>query len=139
MSNIDWVSTSLRISSSKLTTSEISKVLNLEPLIHYKKGELMSSRNPKSQKFKENLCIYENIAKKSDDLEMHLKKIGLFIKNNENKLKELITNCEIDVYCGISYNGGQGGIVLNSEILKKLASIPIEIIFDLYFEEDEDT
>ncbi len=136
MKNVNWISTSIRISSSKLTASDITKLLGKKSSRCYKEGELMSPRNPNSKKYEQNLWIYEVDTEQTDDLKSNFDALNVFIKSNEKHFKELLVDCQMDVFCGISYKGEQGGIMLSTETLKTLSSIPIEIVFDLYFEDD---
>jgi hypothetical protein len=39
---------------------------------------------------------------------------------------------ELDWFCLIGFEGGQGGVLLPADLLVRLASLPIELNLDLY-------
>ena len=122
----------LRIHSMALRPEEISAILKSRPSQSFAKGEKMSPRNPLSAIFEENLWMLESELEASQPLEIHILWLADFIEQRLTAVKGLMRTCEIDIFCKYSSANGQGGFILEAEVMKRLASIPIDIIFDIY-------
>lgn len=127
-----WNVASLRISSNILSAVEITNIMGLSPTSFRIKGELMSKRNPKSQKHGLNLWILDSGLPDCNDIEEHLKKLGSLIESKIFELQSLEDKCEMDIFCGITLKGGQNTLLLTSEIIKKISLIPLDLVFDIY-------
>lgn len=127
-----WNVASLRISSNILSAVEITNIIGLSPTSFRVKGELMSKRNPKSQKHGLNLWILDSGLPDCNDIEEHLKKLGSLIESKIFELQSLEDKCEMDIFCGITLKGGQNTLLLTSEIIKKISLIPLDLVFDIY-------
>jgi len=125
-------SATLRIHSSTLSPGEISSRLKTPPTQSFLKGEKMSPRNPSSATSEENLWTLESRETESISLEAHILWLADFIEQSLPALKSLLTDCEIDIFCGYSSLTGQGGFTLDAEVMKRLSEIPIDITFDIY-------
>lgn len=123
-------SITLRIQSGVLLTEEISQVLQMSPTKSHSKGERMSSRNPLSAVYEENLWLLEFAEK--DSLDELFVEVGDFIQKNQNLLLTLAEKCSLDLFCGYSPKESQDSFSLDHKTLQKIASVPIDIIFDVY-------
>lgn len=128
-----WETVSFRISSSELKATEITDLLGHIPSQSFERGELMSPRNPKSQTRDLSVWILESGLDSSEVLKRHLMILLEFIEKKEHQLSDLKGKCEFDIICGYSLKS-QGSIVFDSEIIKRLSILPLNIIFDLYAE-----
>ena len=127
-----WNVASLRISSNIISVEEITNIIGLSPTRFHIKGELMSKRNPKSQKHGSNLWILDSGLPDSNDIEKHLNKLGSLIESKLSELQSLEDKCEIDISCGTTFKSGQNTLLLSSEILKKISLLPLDLVFDVY-------
>jgi hypothetical protein len=125
-----WATVTLRIHSKKITVQEITAFLEAQPTRTFEKGQLMSPRNPQSVSFEENLWLLE--IEEGATLEEQLQKITDFIEQKLPRFQQLETSCEVDIFCGYFLENEQGGFVIESQIIKKLAVLPVNIIFDIY-------
>ena len=131
--NIDrWSSAAFRILSEKKSISDICNILNTQPTRFYLKGDSYSKRNPKSKIFEENVWILESELGDQEPLEAHIEYFLLFLKKNEDSIKNLQTECEFAIMCAYSSESGQGGFTLNHEILREITMFPVDLSINLY-------
>jgi hypothetical protein len=116
---------------------EITTTLELEPTTSHDKGTPISKRNPNSKLRQHSVWILESGMARTEPLESHIEKLALLLKENESTFIQLSSSCEIDIFCGISSENGQGGFALEASLLKKLTAIPVNLIFDLYISENQ--
>lgn len=132
-SNSDHSSTAvLRIASRKKSIEEISNILNARPTDSFVKGQPYSRRNPNSKKREENLWLLESGLNTHEPLELHIKQLLSFIRKKAQLVKELQSECEIDIVCSFSSEIGQGGFTLDHELLKELTKNSLELVVNLY-------
>jgi hypothetical protein len=129
---------SLRISSKTLTAADITTTLGIEPTRQHEKGTPFSSRNPRSRLREASSWLLESDLSRSEPLEAHLEKLATLIEEKISQLKYLMTACQIDIFCGLFSESGQAGCVLNSLVIKRLAVLPIDIVFDCYVSSPEE-
>ncbi len=132
----NWNKADLRINSMELSSIEISRILNINPTESAEKGQLMSPRNPKSQKRDCSIWILNSGLPDLEPLENHLNILLSFIENKQKELNILKEKCDMDIFCGLSLKGKQGGFSLGLGIIKKLSFFPIAVTFDIYIEEE---
>jgi Domain of unknown function (DUF4279) len=132
MNNQNWSVASLRISSSVVGSAKISSILGIEPTIAYEKGTPLSHRNPKSKLREQTIWLLESGLDSSVSLERHIEHLVKIVENKINLFKELAHSCEMDLSCGFSSKAGQGGLVLESHLLQRMALIQLDFILDLY-------
>ena len=133
----EWKSASLRIASSILSKSEITDILNQKPSRAFDRGELMSPRNPSSQKRESALWILESGLPDASTLDDHILVLISFIERKHLEFMKLINKCEMDIFCGLSIKGTQANFSLSSKIIKRLNIFPVDIVFDLYSEDEK--
>lgn len=123
----------LRISSSAHSLLELIDIIGENPSRGYEKGDLVSSKSATPRYREESLWFLDSGLSKDFTIDEHLLKVTEFIESNCDKLKSLISKgCDIDVYCCFTSFNGQGGFVLTSDIIKKFSVLPIDMVFDLY-------
>lgn len=127
-----WNSAALRISSKTKGVAEISRMLNVKPTSSSDKGTLTSPRNPHSRIREESVWILDSGLADSQPLDAHIAKLISHVEQNITVLKELLVECEIDMWCAFASNNGQGGFLLDAKLLKRLTVIPVDIIVSLY-------
>ena len=122
----------LRICSKTMNVTEITNTLATVPTKAHDKGTPFSSRAAKSRLRQESLWLLESSLDRLEPLDAHLEKLAVFIEEKAAQLKNLISECNIDIFCGVFSESGQGGFVLDSVLLKKISLLPIDIVFDIY-------
>ena len=127
-----WGKASLRIHSTVMDVKSITNVLQTEPTQAAKKGSLMSPRNPKSAVFEANMWVLDSRLESDHSIEDHINNLLEFIERKLPYIKELMENCQFDLFCGYSSDSGQGRICLEAEMVKRLTVIPVDLIFDIY-------
>lgn len=127
-----WGAATLLILSETIGPKEISKILNTEASDSYLKGDIVRPKYPNSPRRQENKWILYNGLNDPCELEDHIEKHILFIEEKTEELKNLISTCEIVLFCSFSSSSGQGGFVLSSDMIKRLSVLPIDLILDLY-------
>lgn len=120
----------LIIHSPIFSSQEISKRLNLVPERVIERGEYFyKSRKKRS----ETMWFYKNEFPEENSLDEHLENILSTMEEKKAEFIDLSNNgCVFNLSCFASSDNGQGGIMLNNDLIKRLAAWPIEIIFDLY-------
>lgn len=123
-------SITLRIQSGTLSLEEISQTLKMNPTNSHSKGELMSSGNPLSAVYEENLWLQEFEEKKS--LSELFIDVGNFFEKNQNSLLTLVGKCTIDLFCAYFPKESQDSFFIEYITLQKITKVPVDIIFDVY-------
>jgi hypothetical protein len=127
-----WTFASFRIISESLSIEEICAKINTQPTRYFRKGEPSSKRNPKSRAREENLWLLKSRLSNQDTIESHIEYFLSFLKENEDGIKYLQTECEFDIMCAYAAKNGQGGFTLDHEALKELTAYPIDLSINLY-------
>lgn len=127
-----WSSASLRISSKSLSVTRISSILKTEPSRSIEKGSPISLRIPSPPLSEESRWLLNSGVDDSEPLEEHIRKLLSYIEQNITAFKTLLVDCEVDMRCAFSSDSGQGGFVLDAELLKRLSAIPIDMVVSLY-------
>ena len=128
----DWAIASLRIYSQFLTAEEIGRLLQSVPTHSFEKGTPISTRNPTGPARDQSIWVLSSRLDGSKHLDEHIEELVTFIEQKLPQLEKLCSSCEIDLFCGFSFAGGQGGFELGSALLKRLTALPVDIVFDLY-------
>jgi Domain of unknown function (DUF4279) len=123
-------SAGLRIFSKTLSVSEITAHLQAEPSRSFEKGTLVSPRNPKSTRREFTLWILSSNVEPEEIFHTHIESLLTFIENKIDKLEQLLTTCEIDIFCGLFAEDSGSIFYLDSKLLKRLTAIPIDLIID---------
>jgi Domain of unknown function (DUF4279) len=128
-------SAALRVFSLMKSATELTAVLGLSPTVQHDKGDRYSPRNPDSRVFDRTTCIFETGLPMSATIEDHLLAVVRLVESLGQQLHELASDCEIDIICSVSSDSGQGGIVLNRDLLRRIADLRLDVTFDLYISE----
>lgn len=127
-----WSTAAIRIYSKELDIQQISDILNINPNSYKEKGAYVNDKLKIGAIREEYLWVLESGLETTESLETHIVKLLEIIETNVNQFKLLSKNCFIELFCGFGSENGQGSLVLDSSILKRLTAIPIDIILDLY-------
>jgi len=130
-----WATAALRIHSTVLSAQKITEALKTEPTSIRVKGELLSPRNPRSAVCEAHLWVLESGLDARSSIENHITQLVQFIEQKLPILEALMKDCNIDLFCGYSSGSSQGGIMLEANLMKRLAIIPIDLMIDIYASE----
>jgi len=107
-----WNSASLRIVSKTITPAGITKTLGIEPTCVYAIGIPVHKSNPsskiaqrceaRSNLRQESSWILESGLDESEPLNLHISKLLLLIESKVERFKELLSVCDIEIFCGFS-------------------------------------
>ncbi|UZJ45954.1 DUF4279 domain-containing protein [Marinimicrobium sp. C6131] len=126
----------LRISSKELTLGELKKVLG-DPTSGFSMGETFS-RGAKKREF--SYWAWELDPEIKVSLESHIRKILKILDAKQEQLSTIKNKVDVDIFCRLSSDNGQGGAVFSSNLVKLIEPHGIDVIFDLYMDpEEEDT
>ena len=131
-----WKTAALCIYSETLPSSEITKILGQKPTRRGERGELLIPQNPDSKTREHSFWILESNVKDTQPLEKHLEKLLTFIASKRRKFCQLKDKCDMNITCALSMIGEQGSFGFHWEMLKQISDLQIDIIFDLYHEEE---
>lgn len=132
-----WSSAALRISCKFKSVAEITKILGTEPSRSINKGAQVSTRGPNYPISEESRWILDSKVAETEPLEKHIEKLILYIEQHTIALKKLTSDCNIELWCTFSSDSGQGGFVLDANLLKRLTLFRIDLIVSLYSSDDE--
>jgi uncharacterized protein DUF4279 len=71
-------------------------------------------------------------------LNEHLAALLPFIESHSEEIRTLSRDCTVDLVCAFSSGNGQGGFVLEHDVLRKIGEAGLDIVLDLYPPERED-
>lgn len=132
MSSAQTSSISLRVASRTIDCREISSILDMEASRTHAKGELFSPRSPSSKKLEEAIWLFELDFDEQLPLEKHIEGLLEILKGKAERLRKAKENCDVDLICCFSTENGQGGFVLNHDLLRELSLMKIDVVFDIY-------
>ena len=127
-----WSMASLCIYSKEINAQDISKILKASPSYSRELGVPVSGRNIHSMLTEEACWFLDSVLMESDPLEEHIKSLLSFIEQHSESFQTLKKDCLIEIRCAFSSENGQGGFVMDSCLIKKLADISVDLVVMLY-------
>jgi hypothetical protein len=128
--NEKWATAALRIFSEKLEVDEISALIGLKPTGFYTKGDPISARRPEPRH--SNAWFLKSEIAEDLGLDVHLGWLVDLIESKVVALRTLRQTCKVDLFCGFSSTHGQGGTVLDKDLLVRLSALSLDLKIDLY-------
>jgi hypothetical protein len=132
MNNQPYASLILR--SKELDPQEITGQIGVNPSSSFKKGDLRREGKVWPHGFWE---LNSSEYVKSDDISVHIEWIMDKIYPSETKLISILDKLGIEgeISCFWVPDGNHAVVNLNRDLLSKIASLGVNLEFDLYFEE----
>ena len=93
----------------------------------------MSSRSKKPSYFQHTVWKWRSPIDEKEPLERHIEEILTFLHSRRDELLGL-SNCEIDIFCGVFSDNEQVGFDIGQKIIQDIARYPIDLVFDAYSE-----
>lgn len=132
-----WARGTIRITSTVMTTSEITRVLGLQPTDVFEKGSSAKTRNPKPAIRSVSAWLLESGLRSTVPIETHILTLLKQLAGRTAELNVLSRNCYIDMILGFASENGQGGFTIEHDVLAQLSELPISLSLDLYPPEGE--
>lgn len=128
------IKATLRVSSEKLTLDELKSALG-DPTSGFSIGDEFS-RGKRKREF--SYWAWELDPEKKVSLESHIYKILQKIDAHKESLSAMKNKIDVDIFCMLSSDNGQGGAVFSSKLIKLMEPHGIDVVFDLYMEPEDD-
>lgn len=120
----------LRISSEKYSLPDLEKLLG-PPSHGYAKGDAYSfGKRAREQ----SQWALESSSPPTKGLDSHIKDILAFLDSKKAELAGIRNECDLDVFCMLSSDNGQGSTTLSSEVMEELSRYRLDIVLDVYAE-----
>jgi hypothetical protein len=121
----------LRIRGDQGSTAEISTALGLTPSRSHDIGQPRGSRD--SRPWPHLLWVLDSDLPDTATLEHHLGRLCDRLEPHAAALKAIqAQGMDLDWFCFVEIESGQGGVPLSAELLRRLAAFPAELDLDIY-------
>lgn len=122
----------LRVSSRSVRLSELALALGPPNARSHDIGDPRSQRSDST--WEHSAWTYAAGAGSADaPLEQLIGELVEFAESRAHALRQLRSQCEMDVFCGIiSGDSAQGGFAFDPSLMRRLADLELEVIFDVY-------
>lgn len=128
------IKATLRVSSKELTLNELKSALGNPTSGFSIRDEF--SRSRKKREF--SYWAWELKPEKRVSLESHISKILQKIDAHKESFSAIKNKVDVDVFCMLSSDNGQGGAVFSSKLIKLMEPHGINVVFDLYMESEDE-
>lgn len=128
-------SAALRITSNTMSPAAIANLLKIKGarLVESNIGPQVGKKSDASQT-SESRWILESPCSDSSSVSEHIEYILALVEQHLNEFREISNQSEIDIWCTVTIGHGQGGMDLDPQLIKRLAAVPVRLIFGLYSE-----
>ena len=131
-----FCSATLRIASKVMSAKDISFAIGVNATECHDIGEVLSLKSPRQKIREETLWLFKSSLSDNLPLEEHIKNILSFSERKSHELDSIASKCDIEVFCSFASTNGQGGFVLDNELLQRSSQSKIDFVFDLYLTEE---
>ena len=124
---------SLRCFTDEPKVEFISEALGISPSQVAIKGDLASSRNPKSMRFPQSVWILESAAPSRVSIDDHADALLRRMEARVAQFQSIRSRlASVDFHCYIDVAGEQAGISASSVLLARLAAFGVALELDIY-------
>ncbi|SRR5579883_559086 len=127
-----WARGSIRIISESMTAQEISDAVGLQPTRMVEKGTQAQTRSGKGAIWTASTWLLDSGLPSTAPGEEHVETLVRILESREETIGQLAARCRIELFIGYSSDNGQGSLVFDHGILRRLAQLPVDIVLDLY-------
>lgn len=120
----------LRIFSETLEVEQITALVGLKPTRFYAKGDPVSACSPQLRRT--NAWLLKSGIAEDQGIDVHLGWLLDLVGSKVDALRTLRETCKVDLFCGFSSTHGQGGTVLDKDLLGRLSALGLDLKIDLY-------
>jgi hypothetical protein len=114
------------------SAGEITAVIGISPTREYEKGDIISRKSPKPVRRQNSMWMIESGLPESADIEDHILSLCDKIQPCSEALNSLRSDCDVDIFCGYFSESGQAGFSLSNQVLGRVVSLGLDLIFDVY-------
>ena len=136
--NSKWSAASFRICGEMLNLEEIEKTLGIKATLSH----LAGTRSRSNVACRESLWSLKSPLNRAESLDKHLAWLLDRLEPKVQEVRSLSRLHRLDFFCGFGSVNGQGGFILEGEMLARIASFGISLGIDLYpplpMDENED-
>ena len=123
----------LRIIGDNLSPDEITKLLGVSPTKSEKKGDVTIGKVSKTQRVaKTGRWSIESNLPDEIDVEIKINNLLDIVSNDNHVWSEINNKYKTDIFCGLFMEAENRGFSLSVKTLNRLASLGIEVGFDIY-------
>lgn len=122
------VKATLRIFSENYSLAQLENFIGV-PTRGFSKGDSYSHGKKIREK---TFWSFESQVPSSEKFESHLVDIISFLEKHKSTFSIIENDCEIDLFCMLSSNNGQGGFVLPYQLVDEISKYHLNIVFDVY-------
>jgi Domain of unknown function (DUF4279) len=128
-----WARVTLRLRGDRLPLNDIGELLGLTPNSIGRDGEPIGGRPGRAKHIGDSWC-WNVPANSSQPLEEQIEMALDAIEPKRVELERLLRDgpAEADLFLGFSSGNGQGGAYLSVELLGRIVSLGLPVLFDLY-------
>ena len=123
---------SLIVIGEAISLADLIAVLG-SPSDSYDRGDSVSLRNPDGPKRQRAYWSLESEGGRARPLEDQIDDLVTFAEQRQEAFAAFMPRVERRIFCGVfSGNDAQGGFTLEPALLRRLADLKLEVVFDLY-------
>ena len=125
-------SATLQLMSDTMTAADMAKVLgDIDGVKLSEKGQKISDRSDSRTM---EVSIWELKSKLSEDSDLpdQVSSLLAVIESKASQFESLLRECDAEIWCFVTFDGSQCGFVLDQALIKKLSSLSISLVFDIY-------
>jgi Domain of unknown function (DUF4279) len=121
----------------RASAASITESLGIVPTRSHDAGDPRSKRNPKP--WPHAMWGLESDLPKERALHEHLSQLCDAVEPKASALRDLAAHgYELDWFCFIDIQNGQGGVAIDPEILRRLAALPVVLSLDVYASDEDE-
>lgn len=118
------------------TAAAVSEVLGLTPSKSHEAGEPRSQRD--SRPWANAMWSLHSALPWTQPLSAHLSQLCDAVDAKHEALERLAEDgYSMDFFCFVEVENGNGGVLLEPNVLRRLAQLPVEVDLDIYADGDE--
>lgn len=122
------IKVTLRVFSANYSLPELTAVLG-DPTNGFSLGDIYGR---KERVREQTLWALDSSVPPDEDLESHANSIVAYLDSRAAAIAGLAGKCEMDLFCMLRSDNGQGGATLPCRIMEKLSSYKLGMVFDVY-------
>jgi hypothetical protein len=127
-----WSRACFRVSSDRLGATDITGLLGLEPSSARDKGTRVADRSD-AYVLPAAVWSLDSGLTSDDSLDLHISALLDILEVRADAVRALCDRgCTVEFFAGFGSENGQGGFVLDAQLLGQTAALGIDLTLDLY-------
>jgi hypothetical protein len=125
------VEAALRISSRERSASDIASLIGVKPSRSVERGHFKNVGGGDAYR-EESRWILDSAMPDASSVEEHIGHLIKVVEDSRSRLQRLPNDCEIDIWCTVSSDGGFAGVCFDKDLIKRAAAVSVDVIFSVY-------